>query len=193
MAEWFGFTVENIERESGAVILWEHGRVRFYTVDLVGLVVNGKTYGRVTVEYLARHGEAWVLSSAGFVESLTDSARSKISGAAEADAAARFAELFGTAEAHRAAVRDIIYSAARDEFKQDERRGMIGYAGKHRAPNPIDEHRLAGIERDTGAAIDREWYRRVATVEYAEILLDHIVGVRAAHDRLTAMTEKWED
>ena len=192
MAEWFGFTVDSAERESGAVVLWEHGRVRFYTVDLVGLVVNGKTYGRVTVEYLARHGEPWILSSAGFVESLTDSARSKISDAVVSDARSRFAESFGTAEVRRAAVRDIIYSAARDEFKQDERRGMLDYAGKHRAPNPIDEHRLEGIERDTGGPIDREWYRRVATVAYAENLRDHIDGLGAAHDRLTAMAEKWE-
>lgn len=193
MAEWFGFTVESVERESGAVNLEQHGRVRFYTVDLVGLVVNGKTYDRVTVEYLARHGEPWVLSSAGFVESLTDSARSKIDGAARADAAARYAELFGTVEAHRAAVRDIIYSATRDDFNQDKRRGMIDYAGKHHAPNPIDEHRLSSIERDTGGTIDREWYRRIATVAYAEILRDHIDGLEAAHDRLTAMAEKWKD
>lgn len=194
MAEWFGFTVESVERESSAVSLWEHGRVRFYTVDLVGLVVNGKTYERVTVEYLARHGEPWILSSAGFiVESLTDSARSKIGDAARADAESRYAESFGTVEARAVSVRDIIYSAARDYFRQDERRGMLDYAGKHHAPNPIDEHRLQSIERDTGGPIDREWYRRVATMAYAEMLRDHICELEAAHDRLTAMTEKWED
>lgn len=192
MAEWFGFMVDRVERESGAVLLREHGRVRFYTVDLVGLVVNGKTYGRVTVEYLARNGEPWVLSSAGFFEPLTDSARSKISTAVRADAAERFTESFGNVEARRTSVRDIIGSATRAEFKQDERRGMLDYAGKHHAPNPIDDHRLQSIERDTGGPIDREWYRRVATVEYAELLRDHIEGLEAAHDRLTVMAEKWE-
>ena len=131
----YGFPVESIAFESYEVHRGQGHALTFYTTTLEGLVVNGKRYERVVVEY--KHDAS---GRSGFGEprvmawqdrwnggTLTESAQRKIEEAAREHARETFEAVLGTDELRKGALRGILAEAAREDFADDKRRGSLEY------------------------------------------------------------------
>ena len=131
----YGFPVESIAFESYEVHRGQGHALTFYTTTLEGLVVNGKRYERVVVEYkhdasgLSGIGDPRVMAwqerwNGG---TLTESAQRKIEEAAQEHARETFETVLGTDELRKGALRGILAEAAREDFADDKRRGSLEY------------------------------------------------------------------
>lgn len=142
MTTAYGLPVESIDFESCKVRRGEGYALTFYTVALDGLVVNGKRYARVVVEY--KHdasgrngrgmGEPYVTAWQDRWDggALTESAQRKIEEAAQEHARETFETVLGTDDLRKDALRGILAEAARDEFANDKRRGSLEYGAGYK-------------------------------------------------------------
>ena len=139
----YGFPVESIAFESYEVRRGQGHALTFYTTTLEGLVVNGKRYERVVVEY--KH-DASGRSGGGIGDprvmarqdrwdggTLTESAQRKIEEAAREHARETFETVLGTDDMRKGALRGILAEAARDEFVNDKHRGSLEYRTGYKA------------------------------------------------------------
>ena len=137
----YGFPVESIAFESYEVRRGQGHALTFYTTTLEGLVVNGKRYARVVVEY-KHDASRWSGISGPLVMArqerwnggtLTESAQRKIEEAAQEHARETFEAVLGTDELRKDALRGILAEAARDEFVNDKHRGSLEYRTGYKA------------------------------------------------------------
>ena len=137
----YGFPVERIAFESYEVRRGQTHALTFYTTTLEGLVVNGKRYERVVVEY-KHDASGWggiggprVMARQDRWDggTLTESAQRKIEEAAREHARETFEAVLGTDELRKGALRGILAEAARDEFVNDKHRGSLEYRAGYKA------------------------------------------------------------
>ena len=131
----YGFPVERIAFESYEVRRGQGHALTFYTTTLEGLVVNGKRYARVVVEYKHDAGGWGGIGGPRVMArqdrwdggTLTESAQRKIEEAAQEHAQETFETVLGTDELRKGALRGILAEATRDEFVNDKHRGSLEY------------------------------------------------------------------
>ena len=137
----YGFPVERIAFESYEVRRGQGHALTFYTTTLEGLVVNGKRYERVVVEYkYDANGWGGITGPRVMARqdrwdggTLTESAQRKIEEAAQEHARETFETVLGTDELRKGALRGILAEAARDEFASDKHRGSLEYRAGYKA------------------------------------------------------------